>query len=64
DWHIVLLRIHDFAIGCAVSELVGLFFWPRGATAADERAGRPPHDPPPPLDPGRSRTRSSPATLV
>ncbi|MFD3374130.1 MULTISPECIES: FUSC family protein [unclassified Streptomyces] len=38
DWHIVLLRIQDIAIGCAVSVLVGLFFWPRGATAAVDRA--------------------------
>ncbi|WP_326762508.1 FUSC family protein [Streptomyces phaeochromogenes] len=38
DWHIVLLRIQDIAIGCAVSILVGLFFWPRGATAAVDRA--------------------------
>ncbi|MFJ8363471.1 FUSC family protein [Streptomyces sp. NPDC093984] len=38
DWHIVLLRIQDIAIGCAVSVLVGLFFWPRGAAAAVERA--------------------------
>ncbi|MGW0584156.1 FUSC family protein [Streptomyces sp. NPDC002920] len=38
DWHIVLLRIQDIGIGCAVSVLVGLFFWPRGATAAVDRA--------------------------
>ncbi|MET8248639.1 FUSC family protein [Streptomyces sp. NPDC005202] len=38
DWHIVLLRIQDIAIGCAVSVLVGLFFWPRGAAAAVDRA--------------------------
>ncbi|MFM9700412.1 FUSC family protein [Streptomyces europaeiscabiei] len=38
DWHIMLLRIQDIAIGCAVSVLVGLFFWPRGATAAFDRA--------------------------
>ncbi|MHA5048908.1 FUSC family protein [Streptomyces sp. SD15] len=38
DWHIVLLRIEDIALGCAVSLLVGLFFWPRGATAAVDRA--------------------------
>ncbi|MFC8662218.1 FUSC family protein [Streptomyces sp. NPDC057199] len=38
DWHIVILRIQDIAIGCAVSLLVGLFFWPRGATAAVDRA--------------------------
>jgi len=38
DWHIVLLRIQDIALGCAVSVLVGLFFWPRGAGAAVDRA--------------------------
>ncbi|QQM38651.1 FUSC family protein [Streptomyces liliifuscus] len=38
DWHIVLLRIQDIGIGCAVSVLVGLFFWPRGAAAAVDRA--------------------------
>jgi uncharacterized membrane protein YccC len=38
DWHIVLLRIQDIALGCAVSVLVGLFFWPRGAAAAVHRA--------------------------
>ncbi|MFC5204008.1 FUSC family protein [Streptomyces kaempferi] len=38
DWHIVLLRIQDVAIGCAVSVLMALFLWPRGATAAVDRA--------------------------
>ncbi|MEW1828176.1 FUSC family protein [Streptomyces sp. NPDC088196] len=38
DWHIVLLRIEDIALGCGVSVLVGLFFWPRGAAAAVDRA--------------------------
>ncbi|MFF7128099.1 FUSC family protein [Streptomyces sp. NPDC008240] len=38
DWHIVLLRVQDIGIGCAVSVLVGLFFWPRGAAAAVDRA--------------------------
>jgi uncharacterized membrane protein YccC len=38
DWHIVLLRIEDIALGCGVSVLVGLFFWPRGAAAAVEQA--------------------------
>ncbi|MER5600274.1 FUSC family protein [Streptomyces sp. NPDC002265] len=38
DWHIALLRVQDIAIGCAVSVLVALFLWPRGATAAVERA--------------------------
>ncbi|QHA09446.1 FUSC family protein [Streptomyces broussonetiae] len=31
DWHIVLLRVQDIALGCAVSIVVALFFWPRGA---------------------------------
>ncbi|MFD8418694.1 FUSC family protein [Streptomyces sp. NPDC059668] len=38
DWHIVLLRIQDVAVGCAVSVLMALFLWPRGATAAVDRA--------------------------
>lgn len=38
DWHIALLRIQDIGIGCAVSVLVGLFFWPRGAAAAVNQA--------------------------
>lgn len=38
DWHIVLLRIQDIALGCAVSIVVALFFWPRGAAAALEAA--------------------------
>ncbi|MFF0290625.1 FUSC family protein [Streptomyces sp. NPDC005262] len=38
DWHIALLRIQDIGIGCAVSVLVGLFFWPRGAAAAVDQA--------------------------
>jgi uncharacterized membrane protein YccC len=38
DWHIVLLRIQDIVLGCAVSVLVALFFWPRGAAAAVARA--------------------------
>jgi len=29
-WKVGLLRIQDVAIGCAVSLLVGLLFWPRG----------------------------------
>lgn len=33
-WRIGLVRIEDIAIGCAVSLLVGLLFWPRGAAAA------------------------------
>ncbi|GGV09422.1 fusaric acid resistance protein [Streptomyces filipinensis] len=38
DWHIVLLRIQDIALGCAVSVVVALFFWPRGAAAAVRKA--------------------------
>ncbi|WP_225821712.1 FUSC family protein [Streptomyces naphthomycinicus] len=34
DWHIVLFRVQDIALGCAVSIVVALFFWPRGAAAA------------------------------
>jgi uncharacterized membrane protein YccC len=33
-WHVGLLRVEDVAIGCSVSVVVGLFFWPRGAAAA------------------------------
>ncbi|MGJ5755892.1 putative membrane protein YccC [Streptomyces puniciscabiei] len=38
DWHIVLFRVQDIALGCAVSIVVALFFWPRGATAAVHKA--------------------------
>lgn len=38
NWHIVLLRIHDIALGCGVSLIVALFFWPRGAAAAVDKA--------------------------
>ncbi|HEY1451510.1 MAG TPA: FUSC family protein [Solirubrobacteraceae bacterium] len=37
-WKVGLLRIEDIAIGCAVSLLVGLLFWPRGAGAALRKA--------------------------
>jgi uncharacterized membrane protein YccC len=30
-WKVGLLRVQDVAIGCAVSIVVGLLFWPRGA---------------------------------
>jgi uncharacterized membrane protein YccC len=30
-WKVGLLRIEDVAIGCAVSVVVGVLFWPRGA---------------------------------
>ena len=33
-WRVGLLRFEDVAIGCAVSLVVGLLFWPRGAAAA------------------------------
>jgi uncharacterized membrane protein YccC len=32
-WQVGLLRVEDVAIGCAVSVVVGLLFWPRGASA-------------------------------
>ncbi|MEU3518455.1 FUSC family protein [Streptomyces sp. NPDC006654] len=38
SWHIALLRVQDIALGCAVSVVVALFFWPRGARAAVHRA--------------------------
>ncbi len=37
-WKVGLTRIEDVGIGCAVSVVVGLLFWPRGATAALGRA--------------------------
>jgi uncharacterized membrane protein YccC len=37
-WKVGLLRVEDIAIGCAVSLVVGLLFWPRGAGAALRRA--------------------------
>lgn len=37
-WKVGLTRIEDVAIGCGVSIIVGLLFWPRGATAALGRA--------------------------
>ena len=33
-WKVGLTRIEDVAIGCGVSVVVGLLFWPRGALAA------------------------------
>ncbi len=33
-WKVGLVRIEDIAIGCAVSLVVGLLFWPRGAASA------------------------------
>jgi hypothetical protein len=32
-WKVGLLRVEDVAIGCAVSLVVGLLFWPRGVSA-------------------------------
>jgi uncharacterized membrane protein YccC len=32
-WKVGLLRIEDVAIGCAVSVVVGVLFWPRGVSA-------------------------------
>jgi uncharacterized membrane protein YccC len=32
-WHIGLLRVEDVAIGSVVSVVVGVLFWPRGASA-------------------------------
>jgi hypothetical protein len=37
-WEVGLTRIEDVAMGCGVSIVVGLLFWPRGATAALGRA--------------------------
>ncbi len=37
-WKVGLVRIEDVALGCAVSLVVGLLFWPRGAAAALRRA--------------------------
>ena len=33
-WKVGLVRIEDVALGCAVSLVVGLLFWPRGASSA------------------------------
>jgi uncharacterized membrane protein YccC len=33
-WRVGLVRIEDVAIGCVVSLVVGLLFWPRGAAVA------------------------------
>ncbi|MEU3985107.1 FUSC family protein [Streptomyces sp. NPDC026672] len=38
SWQVALLRVEDIAIGCGVSLLAGLIFWPRGAAAAVDRA--------------------------
>jgi uncharacterized membrane protein YccC len=31
-WHVGLIRVQDVAIGCAISVVVGLVCWPRGAS--------------------------------
>jgi uncharacterized membrane protein YccC len=33
-WRVGLIRVEDVALGCAISLVVGLLFWPRGAAAA------------------------------
>ncbi|HWB22933.1 MAG TPA: FUSC family protein [Gaiellaceae bacterium] len=37
-WRVGLVRVEDAAIGCAVSLVVGLLLWPRGAASALGRA--------------------------
>jgi uncharacterized membrane protein YccC len=37
-WRVGLLRLEDIALGCAVSVVVGLLFWPRGASSALRKA--------------------------
>jgi uncharacterized membrane protein YccC len=37
-WKVGLTRVEDVAVGCGVSIVVGLLFWPRGATATLGRA--------------------------
>jgi uncharacterized membrane protein YccC len=37
-WRVGLVRVEDIALGAAVSLIVGLLFWPRGAGAALRRA--------------------------
>jgi hypothetical protein len=37
-WRVGLLRLEDVALGCAVSVVVGLLFWPRGASSALRKA--------------------------
>ena len=57
-WRVGLLRVEDIALGCAVSLVVGLLFWPRGAGvgAATRRWPRPTS-----TARATSRTRSSSA---
>jgi uncharacterized membrane protein YccC len=37
-WRVGLVRVEDIVLGCGVSLLVGLLFWPRGAAAVLRRA--------------------------
>jgi uncharacterized membrane protein YccC len=37
-WKVGLVRLEDVVLGCVVSVVVGLLFWPRGAAAAFGRA--------------------------
>jgi Fusaric acid resistance protein-like len=37
-WQVGLLRLEDIALGCGVSIIVGLLFWPRGASAVLRQA--------------------------
>ncbi len=37
-WKVGLIRVEDVALGCVVSLVVGVLFWPRGASAALGRA--------------------------
>jgi hypothetical protein len=37
-WRVGLLRVEDIALGCGISLVVGVLFWPRGAAAALNRA--------------------------
>jgi uncharacterized membrane protein YccC len=37
-WRVGLLRLEDVALGCAVSVVVGLLFWPRGASSVLRQA--------------------------
>jgi uncharacterized membrane protein YccC len=37
-WRVGLIRVEDIGLGCLVSAVVGVLFWPRGAAAALGRA--------------------------
>lgn len=37
-WQVAIIRIQDVAVGCGVCLMVGLFIWPRGATALIRRS--------------------------